>query len=297
MQLKRIPGARLWFLAAMLLLVLFIIYTAVFSTGALLYPNLQLEQLLLHRPLTGIDCVLFEWRQFGEVWFSLLLTLALGIACLFLGYRRSILPCLLLLLLLGVGIEYVGKQYFPQVVPVNMQAGMNSLACPQMWRMPRSVKIMVAMGMWWNAPSVRPKRVEYEHYSANAPLIFDENAAVENGYPSGHAIRWCFIGLVACWLAWRHIKSRLLRAFLMTLALAVALGGGFAQFYIGLHLATDLIAGYLIGASSACCAIGLLLLNQTSNKKRSAPASKPGDRLDIVNESVGAKYVSFSDSR
>ena len=251
MQLKRIPGARLWFLAAMLLLVLFIIYTAVFSTGALLYPNLQLEQLLLHRPLTGIDCVLFEWRQFGEVWFSLLLTLALGIACLFLGYHRSILPCLLLLLLLGVGIEYVGKQYFPQV----------------------------------------------EHYSANAPLIFDENAAVENGYPSGHAIRWCFIGLVACWLAWRHIKSRLLRAFLMALALAVAFGGGFAQFYIGLHLATDLIAGYLMGASSACCAIGLLLLNETSKKKRSAPASKPGDRLDIVNESVGVKYVSFSDSR
>jgi len=105
MQLKRIPGARLWFLAAMLLLVLFIIYTAVFSTGALLYPNLQLEQLLLHRPLTGIDCVLFEWRQFGEAWFSLLLTLALGIACLFLGYRRRTLPCLLLLLLLGVGIE------------------------------------------------------------------------------------------------------------------------------------------------------------------------------------------------
>jgi len=96
MELKRIPGARLWFLAAMLLLVLFVIYTAVFSTGALLYPNLQLEQVLLHRPLTGIDCVLFEWRQFGEVWFSLLLTLALGIACLFLGYRRSILPCLLM---------------------------------------------------------------------------------------------------------------------------------------------------------------------------------------------------------
>ena len=67
MQLKRIPGARLWFLAAMLLLVLFVIYTAVFSTGALLYPNLQLEQVLLHRPLTGIDCVLFEWRQFARL--------------------------------------------------------------------------------------------------------------------------------------------------------------------------------------------------------------------------------------
>ena len=284
MQLKRIPGARLWFLAAMLLLVLFIIYTAVFSTGALLYPNLQLEQLLLHRPLTGIDCVLFEWRQFGEVWFSLLLTLALGIACLFLGYRRSILPCLLLLLLFGVGIEYVGKQYFPQVVPVNMQAGMNSLACPQMWRMPRSVKIMVSMGMWWNAPSVRPKRVEYEHYSANAPLIFDENAAVENGYPSGHAIRWCFIGLVACWLVWRHIKKRVLRPLLTAVTLAIALGGGLAQFYIGLHLSTDLIAGYLLGASSACCAIGLLLRNEKTSKRETQLPTRDSTIVEMTDE-------------
>jgi len=297
MQLKRIPRTRLWFLAVLVLLVLFIIYTAIFSTGVLLYPNLQLEQLLLHRPLTGIDCVFFEWKLFGEVWFSLLLTLALGIVCLFLGYRRRVLPYLLLLLLLGVGAEYVGKQYFPQVVPVNMQVGINSLACPQMWREPRSVKIMVTLGMWWEAPAVHPRRVAYERYSASAPLIFDENANVEYGYPSGHAIRWCFIGLVVCWLAWRHIKSRLLRAFLMALALVVVPGGGFAQFYIGMHLATDVVAGYLLGASSACCAIGLLLLNKTSNKKRSAPALEARDTSDIVDESLGAKYVSLSDSR
>jgi membrane-associated phospholipid phosphatase len=279
MQLRRISTPGLWFLAALALLVLFGIYTVIFSTGALLFPNLHVEQWLLHRPLTSIDCVFFEWKQFGEVGFSLLLTLVLGITCLFLGYRRRALPYLLLLLLLGAGVEYVGKQIFPQVIPVNTQVGINSLACPQIWSQPDSVKIMVALGMWWEAPPVRPKRVAYEQYSATAPLIFDESATIDYGYPSGHAIRWCFIGLVACWLAWRHVKSRRLRAFLMALALLVAFGGGFAQFYIGLHLATDLIAGYLFGASSACCAIGLLLLNASRNKKRSASALGPSDTL------------------
>ena len=78
----------------------------------------------------------------------------------------------------------------------------------------------------------------------------------------GHAIRWIFIGLIACWLLWRHMKYRRLRWLLMALALAMAISGGFAQFYTGFHLASDLTGGYLFGASIACCAIGLLLLNE-----------------------------------
>lgn len=262
MHWKRMPTTRLWFLAALVWLVLAGIFTVIFSTGVLLYPNLRVEQWLLNRPLTSIDCVFFEWQRFGEVGFSLLLTLALGMICFFLGYRRRVLAYLLLLLLLCIGAEYVGKLSFSQPVPVNTQLGINSLSCPQVWRQPGSVKIMLTLGMWWEAPPVRPKRIAYEHYSATAPLIFDENATIDYSYPSGHTLRWFFIGFVACWLTWRHARSRLLRAFLMTISLAVAFGGGFAQFYIGHHLATDLLAGYLLGASAACCAIGLLLLNE-----------------------------------
>jgi membrane-associated phospholipid phosphatase len=278
MTLNRIGAARAWFVAACVLLVLFGIYTAIFSTGVLLYPTLHIEQWLLHRPLTSLDCVLFEWKSLGEVGASALFTLLLASACLLLGYRRRMLPYLFLLLLLGVAAEYVGKQAFPQVIPINTQFGINSLACPQMWNKPSSVKIMVALGMWWKAPPVHAGRIRNEQFSATAPLIFDEHASIVNGYPSGHAIRWCFIGLVACWLIWRHMKYRLLRILLMAIALAIAFGGGFAQFYIGLHLSTDLIAGYLLGASSACCAIGLLLLNETKRKTLAPPGDNSTER-------------------
>src|SRR5436853_4991214 len=148
-----------------------------------------------------------------------------------------------------------------------MQFGINSLACPQISNQPRAVKLMVTLGMWWQAPPVHPGRILKEQFSANAPLIFDDNATAVHGYPSGHAMRWCFIGLVACWLAWRHSKKRVLCTFLMAVALAMALGGGLAQFYVGLHLSTDLIGGYLLGVSSACCAIGLLLWNEKTRKR------------------------------
>jgi membrane-associated phospholipid phosphatase len=285
MQLKRIPTSRLWFLAALVLLALFGIFTIIFSTGMLLYPTLHIEQWLLHRPLTSIDCVFVEWKQLGEVGASLLGTLVLGGVCVLLGYRRRILPYLFLLMLLGVGAEYGGKQYFPQVVPANTQFGMNSLACPQMWRQPRSTKIMVALGMWWMAPPARPGRIRNEQFSATAPLTIDDNARMAFGYPSGHAIRWFFIGFVAFWLAWRHVKFRLLRLLLMALALAAAFGGGFAQFYIGVHLSTDLIAGYLLGASLACCAIGLLLLNEKKGNKQALQAQDQQNKPQEVSMS------------
>lgn len=256
------PVAGKWFVWTLLLLVLFGIFTAILATGLLLYPTLYVERWLLHRPLTGVDCVFFEWKLLGEVGFSLFFTLVLAIVCLLLGYRRRVLLYLFLLLLVGVGAEYVGKNQFPQIIPANTQFGINSLACPQIWKQSRSVKLEVALGMWWKAPPVHTRRVENEQYSASAPFIFDDNAMVAFGYPSGHTLRWDFLGLVACWLCWRHVKKRALRMLLMAIALAVAVGGGFAQFYIGQHLSTDLVGGYVLGTGLACCAIGLLLINQ-----------------------------------
>lgn len=258
--------ARRWFVLALLFLLLFIIVTVIFASGVLLYPTLYLEQWLLHRPLTGIDCVFLEWKQLGEAGISALFMLGIAIACLLLKYRRRVFLYLFLVLLVGIGIEYVGKNDFPQVIPANTQFGINSLACPQLWKQPRSTKLLVALGMWWKAPPARAKRIRNEQYSATAPFIFDDNALVAYGYPSGHAIRWMLLGLVACWLFWRHCKRRVLRALFMAVALAIAFGGGFAQFYIGQHLGTDLLGGYLLGLCLACCAIGLLTMNATRHK-------------------------------
>lgn len=266
MLLRYFPGfmaARKWFVLALVFLLLFVIFTVILASGVLLYPTLYLERWLLHRPLTGIDCVFLEWKQLGEAGFSALFTLVLAVACLLLKYRRRVFLYLFLLLLVSVGVEYLGKNAFPQVIPANTQFGINSLACPQLWEQPRSVRLLVALGMWWQAPPVHTTRILNEQYSASAPFVFDDNAFVAYGYPSGHAIRWMFLGLVACWLFWRHSKRRVLRAIVMAIALAIAFGGGFVQFYIGLHLGADLLGGYLLGLSLACCAIGLLAINAT----------------------------------
>ncbi len=267
-QLKHTSTAHKWFWAAFVLLAFFLVYTAIFSSGVLLNLTLQLEQWLLHRPLTGVDCIFRVWARVGEVSFSLLFTLLLGIGCLLLGYRRRVLPCLLLLLLLGAGVEFEGKQLFPQPLPVSLRLGIDSLQCPQIEGQPYSMKLLVLLGIWWKVPEIPPEGVRNGQYSATTPFTLN-NAPPDYSYPSGHAIRWGFLGLVACWLVWRHMSRgilRVLRWLLMAFALAVAFGGGFAQFYIGFHLATDLIAGYLLGASTACYAIGLLLRNDQNRQ-------------------------------
>jgi membrane-associated phospholipid phosphatase len=264
-NLKRISITYRWFLASCGLLALFLLYTALFSTGALIHLTLQAEQWLLHRPLTSVDCVFRQWKTLGEPPFSSFLIVVLGVACLWLGYRKRVLPYLVLLCVLGLGVEFVGKQVFTQPVPNSLGYGMNTLACPQVLRQPRSIRLMVMLGMWWEARPVSAKAKLKEQYSAATSYTLDDSDP-DNGYPSGHAIRWSFLGLVVGWLFWRHVKRRLLRRVLMAIAFAVAFAGGFIMFYIGLHLITDITAGYLFGASMACCAIALLQGNESKNR-------------------------------
>jgi PAP2 superfamily len=260
-RLKTLPPAHKWFGLALVLLVLFLLYTAIFSTGALLSPTLYLEQWLLHRPLTGIDCVFHQWKQFGEVPMSLFFTFILGIGCLWLGYRRRVLAYLLLLMLLVIGSEIVGKQIFPQPVPVSLESGMSDLGCQQMSKqIPLSLEVGLVLGMWWEAPHAQAWQIQETRVSANTPFTLAETAT-HQGYPSGHAIRWMFLGLILNWLVWKHVRKRLLRRLLLVITLAIAFGGGLFLVYTGSHLATDLLAGYLIGASAACWAIGLLAQN------------------------------------
>ena len=62
------------------------------------------------------------------------------------------------------------------------------------------------------------------------------------------------------------------------ITLAIAFGGGLLLVYTGSHLVTDLLAGYLIGASAACWSIGLLAQNETRrNKQRMQETSQEVD--------------------
>ena len=259
-----------------MLLAFFLLYTAIFLTGALLSPTLRLEQWLLHRPLTGIDCVLHQWKKFGEVPMSLFFTFLLGIGCLWLGYRRRVLPYLLLLMVLGIGSEAVGKQIFPQPVPVSLVVGMSNLRCQQVSdQSPLSLEVKLVLGMWWEAPPAPAGLIHRTLVSATTPFTLHVTATYQ-GYPSGHAIRWMFLGLILSWLVWKHVRKRLLRRRLLVITLVVAFGGGLSLVYIGSHLTTDLLAGYLIGASAACCAIGLLAQNEIRRNKQRPIETGPG---------------------
>lgn len=264
-KLQRMLQAKKWFLASCALLLLFLLYTAIFSSGALLNLTLRADQWLLHRPLTGADCVFRQWKILGDPPFSAFLTVALGVVCLWLGYRKRVLPYIVLLLVLGLSVEYVGKQVFSQPLPNSLGYGMSTLSCPQVLRQPRSVRLLIMMGMWWEARPVSAKAIGKEQYSATAPLTLDD-ANPDNGYPSGHALRWSFLGIVAGWLCWRQIRQRFLRRLLIAIALTIALAGGLMMFYIGLHLLTDITAGYLFGASMACGAIALLSRNERKSR-------------------------------
>src|SRR5579875_55113 len=262
-----------WFLLSLLPFVLFVIYTVLVASGALLYSTMYQEQWLLQRPLIGADCVLREWGNLGNPLPTLLVVLALSILCLFLRYRPRVLLYLCLFFLIGVGAEWLGKQFFAQPVPGKIYLGLNALACPQIWKTTHSTRVELYLGMWWAAPPIYHEDALNAYYSATTSFSFADAIAVY-GHPSGHAIRWCLIGLVACWLAWRQVRWRALRILCMIVALLVAFGGGFAEFFIGYHLVTDLIGGYLLGIGLACIAIAFLRRNERRNwKERLLPES------------------------
>jgi len=239
----------------------FLLFTALNATGVLSLPALQVEQWLLLRPQTRLDCIFYEWRNLGNAGFSMFFTLILGTTCVCIGYRKRVLPLMLLLLVLGVGAEIVGKSLFYQPLPYTLGSGMITLTCPQMYGQPGAVRLATGLGIWGKIPRPSLHAQIWAQSVSKMPLVIDAGSS-ENSYPSGHAIRWIFIGLVLAWLFWRHVAPGRVRLLLVIFALIIAFAGGFMQFYVGVHFITDTLAGYLLGAATACCAIGILRLNE-----------------------------------
>jgi len=268
---QQISSARKWFLLTLGLSGLFLIYTAVYATGVLDVSTLSVEHWLLNRPIGGLDCVFFEWRHVGDVTASLFLVLALSIVCWRAGYSWKAIPVMLVLFLFCVSVEYIGKEVFALSLAPRLVSGMEGLACPQMQKEPTSVRLETMAGLWWKIPNPVGGQVSFVHEVAQRSLASLPVYPLEKErtYPGGHAARWCFLCLIAAWLCWKHVRYRVGHMTLTILFLLASFFGGFMQFYIGAHFITDTIAGYLLGAAAACCAIGFLIQYDTEVRNAS----------------------------
>jgi len=290
MYFKRLSASQRWLLFSLIPLVMLLCYTVLVINGNLDILTVHQEQWLLQRPITRFDCVVYQWRNLGEAPASLVLLLIICGVCWLLKYPLRVMLVLLLLLGVGLAVEYTGKQYIDQPVPSAFDEGMNSLSCPQIWRVSHLKLIPLSLGAWWVAPAAPPFRVAEAQAAATASFSLDasnnEDYYAYTGYPSGHSYRWMLIGLVALWLIWRHVRRRFLRRLLMLVFLALAFAGGFGQFYIGAHLFTDMLGGYMLGAFLACCAIAALRAGEKSNRwvKQGATraGTSPGPDCDLT---------------
>ncbi len=257
-----LAAARKWFLLALIFGCLFLALTALYATGAINTATLEVERWIIGRPLTRFDCVLVEWREFGAAIVNLVFIALVGIACGLTSYRWRVLPYLVILILIGIAVEEVGKKLFPLPVSFTMHSGMAALACPQA-EQSRLLHLQLGLGMWRNAPLPAPGLQDWAHAVSQMPTNTSFNRLIRNhSYPSGHAIRWWFTGLLIGWLCWKHVKPGIVRWLLVVLILILCFFGAAIQFYVGAHFISDTLAGYLLGTALACFAIGLLILNQ-----------------------------------
>lgn len=75
------------------------------------------------------------------------------------------------------------------------------------------------------------------------PLVHENTFS----YPSGHAmVSICFYGFLA-YLIIRNLNNRLLKIISVTIIAAIIIGVGISRIYLGVHYASDVLAGYAFG--------------------------------------------------
>ena len=92
-------------------------------------------------------------------------------------------------------------------------------------------------------------------------------------FPSAHATVATIMFLTLGVLLTRSTTDRRLKAFFMTLAIFLTVAVGFSRTYLGLHYASDVIAGWCVGAAWAllCWTVALLLQHKGEVEKPGAP--------------------------
>lgn len=267
--------ARAWLLLALIFGGLFLIFTALYALGVLDMATLEVERAMIGRPLLQFDCVLVQWRNLGAAPVNLASVALVGTACGLTRYRWRVLPSLVLLVLVGIGAELIGKSLIALPFPTIMRSGMVSLTCPQAGPSPLQ-HLQLWLGMWWEAPLQARNVQDWAHTVSQMPINLSSGRLEYNQtYPSGHAIRWWFTGLLMAWLCWRHSRRGVARWLFVVLTLSLCFLGAAISFYIGTHLLSDTLAGYFLGTALACFAIGLLLLNEKKSNQKQLSSFSP----------------------
>ncbi len=121
--------------------------------------------------------------------------------------------------------------------------------------------------------------VAFKHLYGRARPPVADRLVVETtaSLPSGHALgSTVVLGIVAV-VVGLHVRKRAVRVGLAGLAAALAVTIGLSRLYLGVHWATDVVTGWLLGGAwLAACTTALLLARTPAGTQRScSPAAGP----------------------
>jgi membrane-associated phospholipid phosphatase len=119
-----------------------------------------------------------------------------------------------------------------------------------------------------------------------------EDAAPSGSFPSGHAAAAVafYVGLYVVF-AW-HTRNRLVRVVFGVMAIAVPFIVATARTYMGMHHATDVLAGMLLGAASILAvrrALACGVAEVRAEADRGAPHAAHVTRLDLVGDDLSTE--------
>lgn len=90
-------------------------------------------------------------------------------------------------------------------------------------------------------------------YDRPRPDVVDHLVAIHTpSFPSGHATMSAVVYLTLASLILRLVDSRAVRAYVLTIAIALTVSVGLSRIYLGVHWPSDVAAGWAIGVAWAC---------------------------------------------